>query len=320
MATTTDAQQSYNAAIDAAIADEMRRDAGVCLFATMVSPEFRSEFGGRARITPISEAAMTGVAVGLAVTGKRPIVNWRNATFSFNAFDQVINHAAKARYMSGGQVRLPIVFRAPCGGGDGMAAQHSQSPFSIYAHIAGIKAVVPSTPADAAGLVRAAIRDDNPVVIFEPARLAATSGLVPGSEVIPLGEAEIRRAGTDVTVLALGSMVPLALAAAEEGATDGISVEVVDPRTISPLDVQTIHDSVRRTGRLVVADEASAPYGFGAEVLAVVAEDPETLASLKASPKRVGALHVPVPFSEPLEQHVLPGKDEIVEAISVVTR
>jgi pyruvate/2-oxoglutarate/acetoin dehydrogenase E1 component len=312
--------QSYNAAIETAIADEMRRDDGVCLFATMVSPELRSEFGGRARITPISEAAMTGMAVGLAVTGKRPIVNWRNATFSFNAFDQVINHAAKARYMSGGQVRLPIVFRAPCGGGDGMAAQHSQSPFSIYAHIAGIKVVVPSTPADAAGLVRAAIRDDNPVVVFEPARLAATSGAVPASEVIPLGKAEIRRAGTHVTVLAVGSMVPLALDAASELSTRGISLEVVDPRTISPLDVDTIRESVRRTGRLVVADEAPAPYGLGAEVLAVVAEDCETLARLETSPRRVGALPVPVPFSAPLEEHVLPGKEEIVEAVSAVMR
>ena len=188
------ATMTYDAALEAVVADEMARDDSVCMFSTLVPPGL-AQFGPRARTTPISEAGITGIAVGLAATGKRPVVYWRNVTFSFNALDQVINQAAKLQYMLGGQFSLPIVFRAPCGGGEGMAAQHSQSPYSIFAQIAGLKVVVPSSPADAAGLLRAAIRDNNPVVCCEPARLASVAGEVPAGHVIPIGEAEVKRPG-----------------------------------------------------------------------------------------------------------------------------
>jgi pyruvate dehydrogenase E1 component beta subunit len=310
---------SYAAALEAVVAEEMRHDPSVCMLGTMVPPALAAEFGPRARVTPISEPAVTGLAVGLAQTGKRPVVYWRNITFAFNAFDQVINHAAKLRSMSGDQVQVPAVFRAPCGGGHGLAAQHSQSPYSIYAHIAGLKVVVPSSPADAAGLLRAAIRHDDPVVCFEPVRLADATGPVPKDHLVPLGEAAVKREGSDVTVVAVGSMVPLALEAADELSTD-VSIEVVDPRTVSPLDATTIRASVRRTGRIVVADEAPAMCSVAAEVVALVTEDPETFSALRAAPARVCALHLPVPFSEPLEEEVLPGRDEIVGAIRALVR
>jgi pyruvate/2-oxoglutarate/acetoin dehydrogenase E1 component len=313
------ATMTYAAALEAVVADEMDRDESVCVFSTLVPPGL-AQFGPRARTIPISEAAITGVGVGLAATGKRPVVYWRNVTFSFNALDQVINQAAKLQYMLGGQMSLPIVFRAPCGGGDGMAAQHSQSPYSIFAQIAGLKVVVPSSPADAAGLLRAAIRDDNPVVCCEPARLASVAGEVPAGHVVPIGEAEVKRPGTDVTIVAIGSMVAMALDAADELAADGTSVEVVDPRTLAPFDAATIRESVRRTGRLVVADEASPHCSMTAEVAASVVEDRETFRALKAPPARVGALHVPVPFSQPLEEHVLPAAPEVVAAVRETLR
>lgn len=307
---------TYNDALDEAIAAAMREDESVFMLSTSIAKALTDEFGTtRARATPISEPAMTGLAVGAAAAGKRPIVHWRNITFAFNSFDQIANQAAKIRYMFGGQRAFPIVFRATCGGGLRLAAQHSQSPYSIYAHIAGLKVVVPSDAADAMGLMTAAIRDDNPVLLLEPARLAEMEGEVPPGHVVELGTADVKRSGSDVTLVAIGYMVPLALRAAETLEADGISVEVLDPRTVSPLDTAAILASVRRTGRLVVADEAPAMCSMSSEIAASVTEDPETFARLSGPPVRVCALHVPVPFSAPLEDHVLPDEDDVVAGI-----
>lgn len=313
---TSSTTVTYAAALDEAIAIAMREDDSVLLFSTTIGESFVAEFGPeRARTTPISEPAVTGLAVGAAAAGKRPVVNWRNITFAFNSFDQIANQAAKLRYMFGGQVSFPIVFRAMCGGGMRLAAQHSQSPHSIYAHIAGLKVIVPSSPQDAMGLMAEAIRDPNPVLCLEPARLATMAADVPPGHRVPIGSAAVRRPGTDVTLLAVGYMVELALRVAEDLQAEGISVEVLDPRTISPLDTRAIRESVRRTGRLVVADEAPAMCSFAAEALACVTEDAATFARLAAPPTRVCGLPVPVPFSAPLEDHVLPDEQRIADAI-----
>jgi pyruvate dehydrogenase E1 component beta subunit len=222
--------------------------------------------------------------------------------------------------MFGGQRAFPLVFRAPCGGGERMAAQHSQSPYSIYAHVPGLKVIVPSNPADAMGLMTAAIVDDNPVICLEPARLTMVEGEVDPDLTVPLGQADIKRTGTDVTVVAVGYMVTLALEAADILRDEGISVEVVDPRTVSPLDADALRESVRRTTRLVVADEAPPMCSMAAEVAASVTEDPETFASLAAPPVRVCGLPVPIPYSAPLEDHVLPDAQAIVEAVRKITR
>lgn len=307
---------TYNDALEAAVASAMREDDSVFIMSTAVPPALASEFGEtRARSTPISEPAMTGLAIGAAAAGKRPVVYWRNITFAFNSFDQIVNQAAKIRYMFGGQRAFPIVFRAVCGGGQRMAAQHSQSPYSIYSHIAGLKVIVPSGPADALGLMRAAIRDDNVVLCFEPARLGGVEAEVPPDHIVPLGTAEIKRSGSDVTVVAIGYMVQLALEAAEMLAMEGVSVEVLDPRTVAPLDTAAIRESVRRTGRLVIADEAPPTCSLAAEVIAVVAEDRDTFAQLKSPPVRVCGLPVPVPFSPPLEDHVLPDAARVAQGV-----
>lgn len=307
---------TYNDALDQAIAAAMREDESVFIMATSLPGALIEEFGpARARETPISEPAMTGLSIGAAAAGKRPIVHWRNITFAFNSFDQVANQAAKIRYMFGGQRAFPIVFRATCGGGMRLAAQHSQSPYSVYAHIAGLKVVVPSDAGDAMGLMTAAIRDDNPVLVLEPARLAGMEGEVQPGRATELGTAAIKRNGSDVTVVAIGYMVPLVLGAARALENEGISVEVIDPRTLSPLDRETIYASVRRTGRLVVADEAPAMCSLASEIAASVTEDAETFARLQAPPVRVCGLHVPIPFSGRLEDHVLPDEQDVIAGI-----
>lgn len=307
---------TYAAAIDAAVAAEMRADDSVFTMGTSMPAAAVEEFGAaRVRVTPISEPAMTGIAVGAAGAGKRPVVNWRNITFAMNSFDQLINQAAKIRYMFGGQRAFPIVFRAVCGGGLRLAAQHSQSPYSLLAHIPGLKVVVPSCASDAYGLMRAAIRDDNPVVFFEPGRLLATEEEVDPDLALELGEAVVRQEGTDVTLAAIGYMVGPARAAAEEAAADGASVELIDMRSVSPLDLETVRASVRRTGRLVVADEAPATCSVASELAASVAVDPECFAALKVPPVRVCARPAPIPFSAPLEDHVLPDATDVLAGL-----
>ena len=311
---------TYNEAALEAIAEEMRRDPKVFYMSTDALPPLLKEFGPqRVRATPITEAAFTGMGIGAAGCGFRPIVDWRQVTFCFVAMDQIVNQAAKIHYMFGGQVTFPMLCRAGVGGGGRIAAQHSQSPYSMFMNVAGLKMFVPSTPYDIKGLLKTAIRDNNPVISFESNRLLGSRGPVPeGEYTIPLGQADIKREGSDVTVVALAWLVHEALAAAEELAREGISVEIVDPRTLVPLDTDTIRNSVRKTGRLIIADEAGPTAGFSAEIAAVATEDEATFAQLKAPVKRVCALQVPIPYSPVLENHVFPDRNRIIAGIREV--
>ena len=278
-----------------------------------VSPELRNN-GRRARRD--LEARESGMAIGAAGSGFRPIVNWRMVTFCFVAMDQIVNQASKIHYMFGGQTTFPITYRASVGGGTKLAAQHSQSPYSMFMNLAGLKIILPSTPYDMKGLLKSAIRDDNPVISFESTRLMGTKGEVPDEDyTLPLGKADVKREGSDITVVAIAWLVGEALAAAETLAKEGISVEVVDPRSLYPIDEETIRASVRKTGRLVIADEAGPTAGASAEIAALATEDPETFAALKAPPKRVCALQVPIPYSPVLEDHVFPDRDKIAAGV-----
>jgi pyruvate/2-oxoglutarate/acetoin dehydrogenase E1 component len=311
---------TYNEAALEAIAEEMRHDPKIFYMSTDALAPLLDEFGPqRVRATPITEAALTGMAIGAAGCGFRPIVDWRQVTFCFVAMDQIVNQAAKIHYMFGGQVTFPILYRASVGGGGRVAAQHSQSPYSMFMNVAGLKMFLPSTPYDMKGLLKTAIRDNNPVISFESSRLMGKKGPVPEDDyAIPFGKADIKREGSDVTVVALAWLVHEALEAAEELATEGISVEIVDPRTLVPLDSETIRQSVRKTGRLVIADEAGPTAGFSAEIAAIVTEDAATFARLQAPVKRVCALPVPIPYSPILESHVFPDRHRIVAGIREV--
>jgi len=230
--------------------------------------------------------------------------------------DQIVNQASKVRYMFGGQADFPVTYRCSTGGGMGLAAQHSQSPYSMWMHLAGLKIILPATPADAKGLLKSAIRDNNPVVSFECSRLNTVTGTVPdGDHLVPLGVAEVKRTGSDVTVVGLAYYVQEALAVADELAGHGISVEVIDPRTLVPLDVETIRASVRKTGHLVIVDEAPPTCSAASEIAALVVEDPATFRALKTSIQRVCAAPVPVPYSPTLEQAALPDRARIAAAI-----
>ena len=311
---------TYNEAALEAITEEMRRDPKIFYMSTDAIGPLLKEFGDtRIKTTPITEAAFTGIGIGAAGCGFRPIVDWRQVTFCFVAMDQIVNQAAKIHYMFGGQVNFPLLFRASVGGGGRVAAQHSQSPYSMFMNVAGLKMFLPSTPHDMKGLLKTAIRDNNPVISFESSRLMGVKGPVPDEDyTIPLGVADVKREGSDVTIVALAWLVHEALAAAEELAKEGISVEIVDPRSLVPLDAETIRNSVRKTGRLVIADEAGPTAGFSAEIAALATEDAATFARLKAPVKRVCALQVPIPYSPVLEDHVFPNRHRIVAGIREV--
>ena len=311
---------SYGRAGMEALAEELRRDPKTIHLATDAPPSLVAEFGeSRIRATPIAESAFTGIAIGAAGSGYRPIVNWSMVTFSFVAMDQIVNQASKIHYMFGGQQRFPIVFRSSVGGGTGLAAQHSQSPYSMFMNLAGLKMILPSTPYDMKGLLKSAIRDNNPVLSFESSRLMGLKGAVPEEDyTIPVGVADVKRQGTDITVIALAWLVHEALAAAEELEKEGVSVEVVDPRSLFPLDNDTMRASVQKTGRLVIADEAGPTAGASAEIAALITEDPLTFKALKAAPKRVCALQVPIPYSPGLENHVFPDRQRIIAGIREV--
>ena len=313
---------TYNEAALEAISEEMRRDPKIFYMSTDAIPSLLTEFGeDRIKATPITEAAFTGMAIGAAGCGFRPIADWRQVTFCFVAMDQIVNQAAKIHYMFGGQVPFPILFRASVGGGGQVAAQHSQSPYSMFMNVAGLKMFLPSTPYDMKGLLKTAIRDNNPVISFESSRLMGRKGPVPDEDyAIPFGKADVKREGSDVTVVALAWLVHEALAAADELAKEGISVEIVDPRSLVPLDAGTIRDSVQKTGRLVIADEAGPTCGFSAEVAAVVTEDAASFARLKAPVKRVCALQVPIPYVPVLESAVFPDRNRIIAGIREVLR
>ena len=259
------------------------------------------------------------MAVGAAGSGYRPVVNWRQVTFGFVAMDPIVNQACKIHYMFGGQQKFPITFRAAVGGGTKLAAQHSQSPYSMFMNLAGLKVILPSTPYDMKGLLKAAIRDDNPVMSFESNRLMGLEGDVPDEDyIVPIGKAAIKREGSDITVVGIAWMVQEALAAAETLDKEGVSVEVVDPRTLAPMDGETVRASIRKTGRLLVADEAGPTAGASAEVISLATEDPETFKAMKAPARRVCALNAPIPYSPVLEDHVFPNRERIAEGIRAV--
>src|SRR5206468_4412122 len=280
-----------------------------------VTRGLREAFGDdRVRDTPITEPAFCGMGVGAAIVGLRPVVEVQICDFVTLMMDQIVNQAAKFRYMLGGAPTVPLVIRGPQGGGIRLAAQHSQSLEAWFVHIPGLVVVPPSTPADAKGLLTSAIRDDNPVIFLEHKVLYAQKGPVPEpAYAIPLGKADVKRAGTDVTVIVTQVMVQRALAAADELARDGISVEVIDPRTLAPLDDATILSSVEKTGRLVVVHEAVKRGGFGAEVAALVSE--KALDWLDAPIVRVGARHVPMPYNDALERATIPTQEDIAAAV-----
>ncbi len=279
------------------------------------------EFGDeRVKNTPISEATFVGACVGAAAAGLRPVVDLMVGSFFYVSMDQVANQAAKLPYMSGGQVSLPIVYFTASGPSGSAAAQHSENPHPMLMNVAGLKVVMPGSPRDAKGLMHAAIKDPNPVVYFQDAVLGGTKGPVPDEPYqIPIGEAEVKREGEDVTVVAIGALVNRAMKVAEELEGEGVSVEVVDPRTLVPLDRKTILDSVRKTGRLVVCDNARITCSAASEIAAIVSE--EAFDALQAPPRRVAWEDVPVPFSPVLEKRVLVDDEKIAAAIrSTLTR
>jgi len=311
-------------ALNTALHQEMGRDDRVFLMGEDVgliggifgvSRGLRERFGEeRVRDTPISEPSFVGMGVGAAVAGMRPIVEIQIWDFIAMTMDQVVNQAAKIRYMLGGRATVPLVIRGPQGGGIRLAAQHSQSLEAWFVHVPGLVVMAPSTPYDAKGLLASAIRDDNPVIFLEHKMLYPTKGEVPeGEYLIPLGKADVKRRGTDVTVIATQMMVQRALGAAQDLEQDGISVEVIDPRTLVPLDEEAILESVGKTHRLVIVHEAVKRGGFGAEVAALVTE--RALDELDAPIVRLGARNVPMPYNDKLEQATIPSRDDIAAAV-----
>ncbi|MCA9934105.1 MAG: alpha-ketoacid dehydrogenase subunit beta [Ardenticatenaceae bacterium] len=315
---------SYSEAIREAMSEEMRRDTAVFLVGEDVavfggvwgvSDGMLAEFGDeRVRDTPISEAAIIGAGLGAALVGMRPIVEIMFGDFLMCGGDQIVNQAAKARFMSGGKANVPLTLRVTSGAPGSAAAQHSQSPESWFMNVPGIKIAAPSTPADAKGLLKTAVRGADPVLFFEHKMLYGETGPVPEDAdfTVPFGQANVVRQGRDVTVIAVSIMVPKALAAADLLAAEGISVEVIDPRTLVPLDKETLIHSVAKTSRVIIAHEAHRRSGPGAEIAAMLAE--EAVEYLDGPIIRVGAKNVPLPYSPVLENFVLPGVDDIVAA------
>jgi len=322
---------TFKEAVGEAMAQEMDRDSRVFLMGEDlqvfygggpmgVTPaeRFVRKFGPeRVRDTPISEAAFIGAGVGAAVCGMKPIVELMFVDFFGVAMDQIYNQAGKLRYMFGGQGKVPMVLRTTIGAGFSFAAHHSQCLYSIFMHVPGLKVVLPSTPYDAKGLLISAIRDDDPVIFLEHKGLYPTKGSVPEAEyTIPFGQAEIKRKGNDVTIVATAMMLQKSLKAAKQLEAEGIDVEIVDPRTLVPLDKKTILDSVRRTSRLVIVDEDYERCGFASEVSAIVAD--EGFDILDGPIKRVSTPTVPIPFAPVLEKTVIPNEERIIETVKDV--
>ena len=314
----------YIAAIDEGIHQEMRRDPNVLYFgqnlATTENHHFLAAYGSdRVRVTPISETAEIGIAVGAAMAGLRPVAELYMAEFMLVAMDQVINEAPRFRYMSGGQVKVPLVLKAGYGFTAGWAGQHTGSLTALFMGVPGLKVVVPSTAADAKGLMATAIRDDNPVVYLHHYMLTLENGEVPdGEHLVPFGRAEIRRAGGDVTIVATGWMVARALSAALQLAKQGISAEVIDPRTVAPLDLETILKSIDKTGRVVLVDQATRHASVSGMIAADIAE--HRFNSLKAPIVQVTGADTTIPYSEPLEAYVIPDEARIAAAVRRVLK
>jgi pyruvate dehydrogenase E1 component beta subunit len=320
---------TYREALREALREEMRRDPTVFLLgedigrywggAFKVTEGLAEEFGDeRVRDTPISESTIIGAAIGAALTGMRPIAEIMFGDLTALAMDQITNQAAKMHYMFGGQAKCPLVIRTPFGGGVNIAAHHSQSLEAWFMHVPGLYVAVPSTPYDAKGLLKTAIRGNNPVFFCEHKLLYPVKGEVPEDEyTIPFGQADVKREGADVTIVATLYMVHKALKAAEELEKDGISVEVVDPRTLTPLDKQAIIRSVKKTGRVVIVTEDCKTAGVSAEIAALVTE--EAIDYLDAPVKRVTEPDTPIPFSPPLEKYVIPDEKAIIKAVKEIT-
>lgn len=315
-------------ALNQAMREEMHRDENIFLMgeevaayqgAYKVSKGLLEEFGDRRVIdSPITELGFAGLGVGAAMAGLRPIIEFMTFNFSILATDQIINSAAKMLYMSGGQFKIPIVFRGPGGSAYQVSSQHSQALESWYANFPGLKVVMPSTPADAKGLLKSAIRDDDPVIFIEQERMYGNKGEVSEDPefTVPLGVADVKREGTDATIVARSLMVPAALKAAEELEKAGVSVEVVDPRTIRPLDIETIVNSVKKTNRVVVAEESHAFCGVGAEISAQITE--HAFDYLDAPVKRISAADAPMPYAKNLEKLAIPDVARLVAAVREV--
>ena len=315
---------TYREAINQALREEMDRDNSVVLIgediglfggAMAITKGLYEKFGEERVIdTPISESVIVGGALGMALTGLRPVAEIMFIDFTLVCMDQIINQVAKVRYMLGGQVEIPLVIRTQGGGGKGYAAQHSQSLEVLFSHIPGLKVVMPSNPQDAKGLLKSSIRDNNPVLFIEHKTLYNEKGEVPGEEyTIPIGEAKIIREGKDVTLVAHSRMANFALEAADSLAKEGISCEVIDLRTLQPLDIETIISSVKNTHKLVTVEEGHLSFGIGAEISAKATE--LAFDDLDAPPIRIGAMEAPIPFNERLEKELLPSPAKIIETI-----
>lgn len=318
---------TYVESLRRTLREEMERDPSLTLIGEDigryggifgVTKGLLEEFGPhRVRSTPISESAIIGSALGAAMTGIRTVAEIMYIDFTTCAMDQIVNQVAKMRYMSGGKAKIPLVIRTQGGGGRGNAAQHSQSLEALFLHIPGLKIVMPSTPYDARGLLKTAMRDDNPVMFIEHKLLYATKGSIPDGEyLIPFGQADIKRRGKDVTIVATSYMVTKVLKAAELLAKEGIEVEVIDLRTLVPLDLETTLQSIRKTNRAVIVHEGCRRGGIGAEMASTITE--EAFDYLDAPIERVGSLDVPIPYSEPLENAVIPGEEKIISAVKKV--
>lgn len=327
MSTSNGRVLTYGEAIKEALAEELRRDERVFIIgedvgeagtAFKVLKGLIDEFGPERVIdSPISEPGITGLGVGAAMTGMRPVVDIMFGDFATLIMDQMVNQAAKTHYMSGGKLKVPLVLRTTMGAGRRSAAQHSQSLHAWFSHIPGLKVAVPSTPYDAKGLMKSAIRDENPVVIFEDKMMYQLKGPVPTEDyTIPFGLADIKRAGTDITLVATSSMVHVALEAADKLAEIGLSAEVVDPRTTLPLDTDTLIESAKKTSRAIVIDEGYEQYGVTAELASVIADG--AFYYLDAPVKRMGAMNVPIPFSPVLEDLTIPTAEQVVEMAKIL--
>src|SRR5947209_7835755 len=316
-------------ALNQALSEELARDENVFLMgeevaeyqgAYKVTRGLLERFGPKRVIdTPITELGFAGLGVGAAMAGLRPIVEFMTFNFSILATDQIINSAAKMLYMSGGQFKIPIVFRGPGGSAYQVSSQHSQALESWFAYFPGLKVVMPSTPADAKGLLKSSIRDDDPVIFIEQERMYGLKGEVPEDKdfTIPLGVGEVKREGTDATIIARSLMVPTALQAAEQLEKEGISCEVIDPRTIRPLDINTIVESVKKTNRVVIAEESHPFCSVGAEIAAQITEG--AFDYLDAPARRISGADVPMPYAKNLEKLAIPGADQLVAAVREVS-
>jgi pyruvate dehydrogenase E1 component beta subunit len=314
-------------AITDALREEMHRDERVFIMGEevgvwggtyAVTRGFYDEFGPkRVRDTPISEMVIGGAAVGAAMNGLRPVAEFMTINFAFVAFDAIVNHAAKMHYMFGGQMRVPLVYRAPGGGGRQLGATHSHTPDVIFAHFPGLKVVSPSTPYDAKGLLKAAIRTDDPVLFIEHATLYQVRGEVPdGDYVVPIGVSDVKREGRDVTIVAYAQGLQVALEAAEKLAQEGIEAEVVDLRTLQPLDMGPVLKSFQKTFKAVIVEEGHRSYGVGAEIVARIQED--GFDYLDAPIKRVAQAEAPLPYSRELEQSALINADKVIAAVKEI--